>query len=68
MSHTPLPNKGSDFYENSFVSPAHLHFLKADFILLPSNWHLPKCFGGLKKGSSIKSQGLSRTKMNEEEF
>ena len=25
-----------------------LHFLNDNFILLASNWYLPKCFGGLK--------------------
>ena len=42
--HRPLPNKGSDF------------FLNADFILLPSNWYLPKCFGGLKMSLDQKSR------------
>ena len=53
QSHTA---SSSDFYENSFVSPAHLHFLNADFILLPSNWYLPKCFGGLKMFLDQKSR------------
>ena len=44
------------------------HFLNADFILLPSNYYLPKFFGGLKMFHKSKFKDFQRPQWMKESF